>query len=234
MYLHLMKTLKTLISLFIVVLIPFSIMLWFRMHQTSGFASRELILYPLVFGGGGIVILILLKKFFLNEKLKDFNPGKGNILQDVGWGLILTIAYFILFYIERATLMGVLEFRSNTELLGLMLDMRRSPLLIILWFGPVLWIGIALYEELIRVFVLDSLWKLSSNTSWIVASMIITSLLIGFAHWSQGPYGIVTISIKSMLACFFFYRFRRIFPLILAHVLYDGIQVAMLLITYPQ
>jgi hypothetical protein len=54
------------------------------------------------------------------------------------------------------------------ELLGLMLDMRESPWLVLIWFGPVLWIGIALFEEL--------------------------------THWSQGPYGIVTIAIKSLVA----------------------------------
>ncbi|MEN8185946.1 MAG: CPBP family intramembrane glutamic endopeptidase, partial [Bacteroidota bacterium] len=153
---------------------------------------------------------------------------------DIFWGLILTAMYFILFYIERVTLSNILTFRSNQELLGLMLDMRKDPLLLILWFGPVLWIGIALYEELIRVFMLTSLWKFSNNTLWIITSIIITSLIIGLAHWSQGSYGIMTIAIKSLVSGYFFYKIRRILPLIIAHVLYDGIQVALLLITYPQ
>ena len=120
------------------------------------------------------------------------------------------------------------------ELLGLMLDMREKPFLLFLWFGPVLWFGIALYEEMLRVFILDSLWKFSDNKTWIAVVILIASLLIGFAHWSQGSYGIVTIAIKSMVACFFFYKYRRLLPLVIAHVLYDGIQVAMLLITYPR
>ena len=64
--------------------------------------------------------------------------------------------------------------------------------------------------------------------------ILITSLLMGFGHWSQGPYGIVTITIKSLVACYFFYKKRRLMPLVYAHVLYDGIQVAALLITYPE
>lgn len=120
------------------------------------------------------------------------------------------------------------------EMLGLMLDMRESPILLILWFGPVLWLGIALYEELIRVFILTSLWKFSTNRIWTFTVIIIAASIIGLAHWSQGSYGIVTIGIKSLVIGFFFYRYKRLLPLIIAHVLYDGIQVAVLLITYPK
>jgi len=229
-----MKTFKSLIALIIMVFIPFGFMLWYRNHQSTGFASNELILYPLLFGGSSILLLYVIKKHFLKEKLSDFNSGNGNLTQDILWGFILTIIYFILFYIERATLSNVLTFKSNHELLGLMLDMRKSSLLMILWFGPVLWIGIALYEELIRVFMLTTFWKLSNNTFWVITSVLIAAIIIGLAHWSQGSYGIVTIAIKSLVSGFFFYKVRRILPLVISHVLYDGIQVAILLITYPQ
>jgi len=228
-----MKALKSIISLLIIVLIPFGFMFWYRVHQTTGFVTNELILYPLLFGGISIIVLYLIKKFFLGEKLSDFNSGSGNWSIDILWGLGLTVMYFILFYIERATLTNVLTFRSNQELLGLMLDMRQSPFLLMLWFGPVLWIGIALYEELIRVFILTSLWKFSNNYTWIISVIIISAGIIGLAHWSQGSYGIVTIAIKSLVSGYFFYKVRRLLPLVIAHVLYDGIQVALLLLTYP-
>ena len=228
-----MKNLKSLIALTIMVFIPFGMMIWFRSHQSSGFASTELILYPLLFGGGSIIVLYFLKKYFLQEPLSDFNSGKGNWKTDILWGLALVTIYFILFYVERLTLSNLLSFNSNTELLGLMLDMRESPWLLIIWFGPVLWIGIALYEELIRVFILTSLWKFSKNILWTVAVIMIASIIIGLAHWSQGSYGMVTIGIKSMVSGFFFYKYRRLAPLVIAHVLYDGIQVALLLLTYP-
>ena len=215
------------------VFIPFGMMIWFRNHQSSAFASIELIMYPLLFGGGSIVVLYFLKKNFLKEPLNDFNSGKGNWKTDILLGLALVTVYFILFYVERLTLINYLSFNSNTELLDLMLDMRERPWLLVIWFGPVLWIGIALYEELIRVFILTSLWKFSNHILWTIAVIIIASSIIGLAHWSQGSYGMVTIGIKSMMSGFFFYKYRRLFPLVIAHVLYDGIQVALLLITYP-
>ena len=216
------------------VFIPFGLMIWIRNHQSTGFASMELIVYPLIFGGGSIVVLYLLKKYFLKEKLSDFNSKPAKWFQDLGWGVVLTIIYFALFYIERQTLSNVLHFNPNMELLGLMLDMRESPFLLLLWFGPVLWIGVALYEELIRVFILTSLWKFSKNIIWTAAVILFASLIMGFAHWSQGSYGIVTITLKSIVSCIFFYKKRRLLPLVYAHVLYDGLQVAMLLLTYPE
>lgn len=228
-----MKTIKQLIALTVIVLIPFGMMIWFRAHDSSGFASIELILYPILFGGSSIGVLYLLKRFFLKETFTEFNSGKGKWSSDILWGFGLTTIYFILFYVERLTLSNILSFNPNMELLGLMLDMRESPILLILWFGPVLWIGIALYEELIRVFILSSLWKISNKQIWSIAVIIISALIIGFAHWSQGSYGVVTIAIKSIISGLFFYKYRRLLPLVIAHVLYDGIQVAMLLITYP-
>ena len=228
-----MDKLKTIVALTIVVFIPFGLMIWIRLHQSTGFASKELILYPLLFGGASILIIILLKKFFLKERLSDFNSDSGKWYTDLGWGILLTIIYFTLFFIFRFTLSNVLNFNSNTELLQLMLDMRENPILLFLWFGPVLWIGIALFEELIRTFILTSLWKWSKKMLWISFVIVFAAALIGLAHWSQGSYGIVTIAIKSIVCGIFYYNKRRLMPLVYSHVLYDGLQVAMLLITYP-
>jgi membrane protease YdiL (CAAX protease family) len=208
-------------------------MIWYRNHQSSGFAGIELIVYPLLFGGIGITAILLIKRFFLDEPLADFNSGAGSIWSDLLWGLILTVIYFALFYLERSTLAGLLESRSNQELLGLMLDMRQSPWMLIIWFGPVLWIGIALFEELLRAFMLTGLWSFSQHVAWSAVAIIIAAVLVGLVHWSQGPYGIVTIAIKSIVTGVFYFRRRRLLPLVFAHVLYDGLQVGLLLLTYP-
>ena len=129
-----MNKLKSIIALSIIVFIPFGLMVWIRNHQSTGFASIELITYPLLFGGLSIALLVWIKKYFLKEKLSDFNSGAGKWTTDIAWGLLLTIIYFILFYLGRLTLSGILQFNPNMELLGLMLDMRESPILLFLWF----------------------------------------------------------------------------------------------------
>ncbi len=227
-----MKIMKAIIALTIIVFIPFGLMIWIRSHQSTGFASVELIAYPLIFGGGSIGVLYYLKRFLLKEDLSDFNSKPAKWYTDLVWGIALTIIYFALFYLSRITLTDILKFEPNLEMLGLMLSMREKPLLLILWFGPVLWIGIALYEELIKVFLLTTMWNLSRNAVWIFSVIVITSTIFGLVHWNQGPYGIVTIAIKSFVSCVFFYKQRRLMPLVYAHVLYDGLQVGTLLFTY--
>lgn len=226
-------TMKRVFALLVVGLMPTLLMVWLRTHQASGFASTELVAYPLIFGTIGIAIVYALKKHLLRGSIAELNGGKGNWRSDVLWGLALTATYFVLFFVFRYTLSDVLEFRPNLELLNLMLDMRQQPWLLLLWFGPVLWIGIALFEEIIRTFLLSELWKFSSSHAWVVTSVVIVSVLIGITHLGQGPYGVVTIAMQAVVIGMFYFRVRRLFPLILAHALYDGLQVGTLLLTYP-
>jgi membrane protease YdiL (CAAX protease family) len=222
------------LALFIAVVLPAALMIGYRMRQATEFASIELIAYPLVFGSISIAVILWLKRYFLKEPLADFNSGTGIIITDVLWGVGLVTVYFVLFFVEQQTLRDLLEFRSNQELLGLMLDMREHPWMVVIWFGPVLWIGIALFEELVRAFLLTGLWSYSERRAWTIAVIILAAILFGLVHWSQGPYGIVTIAIKSTVTGVFYYYRRRLLPLVIAHVLYDGLQVGMLLLTYPR
>jgi hypothetical protein len=224
---------KRIIAVLIVAGIPALLMIWYRVRQATEFASVELIAYPLFFGGLSIGVVYVLKHHFLGEKISQLNSGEGRLLTDVFLGLALTVVYFALFFFARYALSDILAFTPNRELLGLMLDMRESPLLVLLWFGPVLWIGIALYEEVLRTFILTEMWSLSRRKLWVATAIAMCALLMGLLHWSQGPYGIVTIAIKSTVIGVVYYRIRRLFPLVLAHVLYDGLQVGTLLLTFP-
>jgi len=228
------KSARRIIALVVVVFAPALMMIWYRAHESTGFASIELIVFPLLFGGIGIAAIVLLKTKFLGESLGDVNKGSGSFVGDIGWGVLLCAAYFVLFFVERLTLGRVLPSTPNLELLGLMLDMRENPWLLVFWFGPVLWIGIALFEELVRTFMLSEMWTMSGRKAWVVVVIVISAAIIGLVHWSQGPYGIVTIAMKSLLAGGFFYYRRRLLPLVVAHVLYDGLQVGALLLTYPR
>jgi membrane protease YdiL (CAAX protease family) len=221
-------------ALLIVVGLPASLMIWYRAHQSTGFASIELIAYPLIFGSLGIAIILLLKRFFLGESLSSLNADEGSLATDILWGIGLTVIYFLLFFAARYTLSDLLAFRPNRELLGLMLDMRDEPWMVALWFGPVLWIGIALYEELVRAFLLSELWSFSENKLWISTVILIAAAVVGITHWSQGPYGVVTIAIKGIVIGAFYFHYRRLLPLVIAHVLYDGLQVGMLMLTFPR
>jgi len=223
---------KNILSLCIAVF-PINIaMVWYRLTQNVAFSPLDLILFPLLFGGLSILLILCLNKFFLKQKMSIFNDGISNVKKDLLASFILTIIYFALFFLERITLFPLLSQNTpvSSEIITAIQAFSQNPLLLILWFGPVLWIGIALFEELSRVFMLKCLWNLSENKKWMVLVILITSVMIGVVHLYQGVYGIITIALKSIIMCGYFYKFRRIGPLIISHALYDGIQFILLLI----
>jgi hypothetical protein len=99
--------------------------------------------------------------------------------------------------------------------------------LLALWLGPVVWIGIAGFEELWRVFVLRRFWNVFSGTGgkWMV--LLLVSILVGAAHGYQGPVSILSIGFKSVLMGWFFMATGRTRALIVSHVVYDSVQIVM-------
>ena len=208
------------------------IMIWYRLSRDVSFSPIEMIIFPLIFGGSSILLILGLNKFFLKQKISIFNEGESNWKKDLVASLVLTIIYFIMFFLERLTLYPLLAQSTplSNDIINALIHFSQNPVILILWFGPVLWIGIALFEELSRIFLIKGLWSLSENKKWIVASIFLTSIFIGIVHLYQGWYGIITIALKSILMCAYYYKFKRIGPLIISHALYDGIQFLSLLI----
>ena len=210
-------------------------MIWYRLTQTENFSTTDMIVYPMLFGGGLCIVIWLLNKYLLKDSFKEtFNSGNGTWYWDILIGIGLTAIYFAMFFLERATLYQWIPNHNppNTELIDTMADLANDPLLLIIWFGPVLWIGIALFEELSRVFLLKCLWNLKENKNWHIAAIFLASTLIGVAHLYQGTAGIISIGLKSIIMGFYFYKFRRLLPLIISHALYDGIQFAFFVIQF--
>jgi membrane protease YdiL (CAAX protease family) len=208
-------------------------MICYRLTQTEGFSTTDMLIYPLIFGGGSIILILLLNKYLVRDSFKStFNPGKGTLYKDVLVGLGLTVIYFAMFFLERATLYQWIPNNNppNTEIFDTIRYISSRPILIFIWFVPVLWIGVALFEELSRTFLLKCLWNISDNKGWEVFVIFIASALIGIVHLYQGTAGIISIGLKSLVACFYFYRYRRLFPLIISHALYDGLQIAFLIV----
>lgn len=158
--------------------------------------------------------------------------GESNWKIDLLATVLLTIISFGLFYLGRITLMPLLTQNTpaSQDIINAIRAFSQNPLLLILWFGPVLWIGIALFEELSRIFLLKCLWNLSENKKWVIFVILFSSIMIGVVHLYQGIYGIIMISLLSIIMASYFYKFRRIGPLIISHALYDGIQFVFLLI----
>jgi len=210
-------------------------MIWYRLTQTENFSTTDMLVYPLLFGGGSIILILLLNKYLIKDTFKaTFNSGKGTWYRDILVGLGLTAIYFAMVFAERATLMQWLPRNSppNTGIIDMMIDLANNPILMIIWFGPVLWIGIALYEEFSRTFLLKCLWNTGDNKNWHIAVIFLASALIGITHLYQGLFGIISIGLKSVVMSFYFYKYRRLLPLVISHGLYDGLQFAFFIVQF--
>ena len=196
------KLVRNILAISIAILPVNLIMIWYRLTQTENFSTADMLVYPLLFGGGSILLILFLNKSLVKDTFKTtFNSGKGTWYWDIVIGVGLTGIYFAMFFLERATLMQWIPRNTlpNTELIDVMIDLANSPMLMVIWFGPVLWIGIALFEELSRTFLLKSLWNISDNKNWHITTIFLASALIGTVHLYQGLAGVISIGLKSII-----------------------------------
>jgi len=223
------EKIKNILAICIGILPIYVLIIWYRLTYTQDFTLFEMLMYPLLFGGGNILLILILNKYLLNKNLGDFNSGKGKWFRDIISGLILTILYFLLMFLERSILIPLLPAADppSQEIIRLMTDLAHNPILLAVWLGPVVWIGVALFEEISRTFFLNCLWRLSGHKAWEIISILIVSFLVGFVHLYQGYFGIISVSIQGILIGFYYYQFRRIFPLIISHALYDSAQIIL-------
>jgi membrane protease YdiL (CAAX protease family) len=118
----------------------------------------------------------------------------------------------------------------SPEVLDLMNSLASNPVLLAIWLGPVVWIGVALFEETVRVFFLNCLWKMSGNRLWAYFSIFLVALFTGIMHNYQGVSGVVSVSIQGLIMAAYYYRYRRIWPLVISHALYDSVQIIVFVI----
>jgi len=231
------RVLRNIVAISIAILPINIIMIWYRLTQTEDFSTTDMTVYPLLFGGGTVILILLLNKYLLKDTFKEtFNSGKGTWYWDILIGIGLTVIYFAMFFLERATLYQWIPNNNppNSELINTMIDIANNPLLLVVWFGPVLWVGIALFEELSRTFLLKSLWNINENQNWQITAILLASTLIGVVHIYQGTAGMIAIGLKSVIVSLYFFKYRRLLPLIISHGLYDGFQFAFFVMQFRQ
>ncbi len=225
-------TLRSILAICIGILPLNGFMIWYRLTQTESFTTSDMLVYPLLLGGGNILLILALSRYLLKESFRSFNSGNKTWWWDLFVGFGLTFVYFVLMFAEKATLLGILSQGKppSQEVLKLMFDLARNPLLLAIWLGPVVWIGVAMFEEISKVFFLNCLWRISKQKRWEIAAIFFVAALFGITHLYQGTFGIVSSGIQGLVAGFFFYKFRRIWPLIISHALYDSFQIIMFVI----
>ena len=201
---------------------------WMYLIRDSTPNQSEFFLGPLLFGGGMIFWLLFLHIVVSRDKLQSLGFRIDGFWLDVVTGTGLGLGFLLLRSLTQPLLNEVFARRPpSEEILQLIYSVSNNTWLLILWLGPVVWIGIAAFEELWRCFLLRRLWNVFTSKAgrWMVS--IVVSGLIGLAHGYQGPAAIISIGFKSILMAWFFMSTGRIRALIVAHAVYDSVQIVM-------
>ena len=108
-----------------------------------------------------------------------------------------------------------------------------KPLVFISYLITVVWFGAALGEELLmRGFLLNKLSKMFQSTKFgLVIAIMLHAFLFGSLHIYQGIAGVIMTSVVgAILACVYFYAKKKLFPVILAHIIINTLSLTVLYI----
>lgn len=212
-----------------------ALMTWMYVIRDVAPGIEEFFLGPMFFGGGMIFWLLFLHLVVCRDSLQSLGFCVPGVWRDVVVGIILGASFLLLKYFTDPMLSSLFEPRPpSEEILKLIHGVARDPLLLALWLGPVVWIGVAGFEELWRVVVLRRLWLIFPSRAGQWGVLVLVSVLVGFAHAYQGPASIISIAMKSVLMGWYFMASGRARPLIVAHAVYDSVQIVIAAIAINQ
>ena len=201
---------------------------WMLLLRNSVAGVAEFFLGPLLVGGGMIFWLLFLHIVVCRDSLQSLGFKIDGVWMDIVIGSGLGAGFLLLQAITQPMLNSLFDSRPpSMEVIQLIHSVSSDPWLLALWLGPVVWIGIAGFEELWRVFVLRRFWSVFPVTGGKWLMLLLVSVLIGTAHGYQGPAAIISIGFKSVLMGWYFMATGRTRALIVSHAVYDSVQVIM-------
>lgn len=227
---HSASAASNLAALVIGLLPPYLFVVFARLSQGRGFTLHQMVFYPLVVGTASLVALLLLHRYFCGEPLSALNPTGGSLKRDVAVGSTLAAAFIVLSFVSQPVLNRLVAPHRNPEGMRLVVGLLKHPLLMLVWFGPVLWIGVAAFEEVARVFCITRIVAIWRGSAGRWAAVLVSTLAFGLMHYYQGPAGIIGTGVMGLASALVYIRLGRLWPLIVAHALYDAFSISFALL----
>jgi len=196
-----------------------------RMDEAN--SAMGYLFYAMVYTLLVIAVLLLLLRYLCGEKFKDLNLKSGTWWKDLSGGVVLVGLTLSVKYVLDPVIAKYFYRATNSEsgLGSLFETLAGNPWLLALFLGPVLFIGVAGSEELTRMFFITRWKNISSSKLWMGIGVFLSAALFGLNHIAQGPAGIISVSLNGLMMVLWYLQFGRIFHLIVAHYLYDAIQI---------
>jgi membrane protease YdiL (CAAX protease family) len=193
-------------------------------------ALRDIFLFTTALAGIMIVVMLLLLRYLCGERISALNLKPGKWWKDVLGGVVLGMTTLGLHLLLQGPLSRMFPTEPVSGLGDFFKGLAENVWLFVLFVGPILWIGVAGFEELTRIFLLSRLWKIWSADAWRWFTVVLSAVLFGLLHLYQGPAGMIDTGITGLLLAVYYLVFGRVWPLIIAHYLHDATQIVLLVI----
>lgn len=173
--------------------------------------------------GGGLLSLLLY--LLCRQRFADLQLQAGSLGSDLLHAIALLLVLYLVidpvFNLARPLIdsMGL----ETTNLEQMTAPELQGPLLVFVSLGPYNWLAAAVFEELLRVFLLSRLWLLSRSNAMVTFSIVLAAALFGLCHLYQGLSGVVHNTLLGLLAALYYWRYGRYWPLVLMHGIYGTI-----------
>ncbi len=196
---------------------------------------RELFVAPMLAGSALTFWMLYLHLFVCGDDIHVFGLGRPRPGLDVLIGAGLAAGLLVFQVTSDPVLARLLPPRPAVpQVLTLIAAVSRDPWLLALWLGPVVWVGVALFEELTRVFLLRRVWLIRPGAGGRWTAILLVAALVGLVHAYQGSAAIVSVGVQSVLLGWVYFRSGRVRVLVAAHALYDSAQIVMAVVTIRQ
>jgi membrane protease YdiL (CAAX protease family) len=185
------------------------------------------IVYLAVISPLAILIAFLLLRFLCGEYPRALNLASGRLAGDLVAGLLLAPVIVVANVVTIPLLSALFaETSSDPSVAALFAALAGSSGLLILFVGLLIPMGAA-SEELIRTFLLSRLWKVWPSAPAKLAAVAVSACLFGFTHLYQGPVHIAWAAVFGLIMGFYYLKYGRVVPLIVAHYVTNALQVVV-------
>jgi membrane protease YdiL (CAAX protease family) len=201
--------------------------LFTHLRRFDQLSVTEMTLYPLLLGSAGVAVVLALQRAVHRLPVAALNLRAGNWRSDLGLSLLLTVSLLLLSYAQQMTINRWLPATPSRNIATLMDALASQPWLLVLWIGPVMWLGVAGYEEVSRVFFLGRLWHVWPRPAGRCAVLVIGAALFGLVHMYQGPAGMLNTALLALVLGGFYWWRGRVLPMVAAHALYNTFWIVL-------
>jgi membrane protease YdiL (CAAX protease family) len=205
----------------------YSILIVYELRRDQPISIQGFAFYLAVISPLAIVVALLLLRFLCRENYRNLNLKPAKLSSDLIAALILCFVILVANVVSNRLLSALIpDAGSNTSVRSLFAKLAGNPALLVLFAGPLFFLGAA-SEEVIRVFVLSRLWKAWPATAGKLLAVVISACLFGLIHAYRGPVHVGWTSLLGLIMGFYYLRFGRALPLILAHYTTNALQAIL-------